>query len=144
MNRIEKAEELFNQGLNCSQAMLTVFGSPFGIDPERAKQLGRAFGGGMGRLALTCGALTGAVMVLGLAKDHPVEAEARELSFGKVRELFQRFEARYGTTLCKELLGADLSTEEGRQKAKEDKLVSKVCPGLVKEVAGILDSMSLT
>ena len=92
-------------------------------------------------MALTCGALTGAVMVLGLAKDHPVEADARELSYEKVRELFQRFEARHGTTVCKELLGADLSTEEGRQKAKEDKLTSKVCPGLVKEVAGILGSI---
>ena len=141
MNRIEETGELFNQGLNCSQAMLTVFGSSFGIDPERAKQLGRPFGGGMGRLALTCGALSGAVMVLGLAKDHPEEAEARELSYGKVRELFQRFEARHGTSLCKELLGADLSTEEGRQKAKEDKLVSKVCPGLVREVAGILEML---
>ncbi len=139
MNRIEKAEELSNQGLNCSQAILTVYGSSFGIDPEKAKQLGRPFGGGMGRLALTCGALTGAVMVLGLAKDLPVEAEARELSYGKVRELFQRFEARHGTTLCKGLLGADLSTEEGRQKAKEDKLVGKVCPGLVREVCELLD-----
>ncbi len=139
MNRMEKAEELFNQGLNCSQAILTVYGSSFGINPEKAKQLGRPFGGGMGRLALTCGALTGAVMVLGLAKDLPVEAEARELSYGKVRELFQRFEARHGTTLCKGLLGADLSTEEGRQKAKEDQLVGKVCPGLVREVCELLD-----
>ncbi|MBI5603600.1 MAG: C_GCAxxG_C_C family protein [Deltaproteobacteria bacterium] len=139
MNRMEKAEELSKQGLNCSQAILTVYGSSYGIDPEKAKQLGRPFGGGMGRLALTCGALTGAVMVLGLAKDHPVEAEARELSYGKVRELFQRFEARHGTTLCKELLGADLSTEEGRQKAREDQLVSKVCPGLVREVCELLD-----
>ncbi len=90
-------------------------------------------------MALTCGALTGAVMVLGLAKNHPVEAEARELSYGKVRELFQRFEVCHGTTRCSELLGADLSTEEGRLKAKEDKLVSRICPGLVREVAGILD-----
>lgn len=139
MNRMEKAEELFKQGFNCSQAILTVYGSSFGIDPEKAKQLGRPFGGGMGRLALTCGALTGAVMVLGLAKDLPVEAEARELSYGQVRELFRRFEASHGTTLCKELLGADVGTEEGRQKAKEEKLVSKVCPGLVREVGGLLD-----
>lgn len=139
MNRIELAGELFDKGLNCSQAILTVFGYDFGIDPEKAKQLGRAFGGGMGRMALTCGALTGAVMVLGLAKDHPVETDARALSYEKVRELFQRFEARHGTTVCKELLVADLSTEEGRQKAKEEKLTSNVCPGLVKDVAGILD-----
>lgn len=78
-------------------------------------------------------------MVLGLAKDHPEEAVARELSYGKVNELFQRFEAHYGTSPCKELLGADLSTEEGRQNAMENKLVSKVCPGLVREVAVILE-----
>ena len=141
MNRMEEAEALSNQGLNCSQAILTVFGSSFGIDPEKARPLGRAFGAGMGRLALTCGALTGAVMVLGLAKDNPVEAEARELSYGKVRELFRRFEALHGTTLCKSLLGADLSTEEGRQRAREDKLVSKICPGLVREVAGLLEAL---
>lgn len=141
MNRIEETGKLFTQGLNCSQAILTVFGSSFGIDPTRAKQLGRPFGGGMGHLALTCGALSGAVMVLGLAKDHPEEAEARELAFGKVRELFQRFEAHHGTSICKELLGADMSTVEGRQKIKEEKLVGKVCPGLVREVAGILEML---
>jgi C_GCAxxG_C_C family probable redox protein len=141
MNNVERAVDLFANGLNCSQAMLTVFGEPYGLDAKMAEKLGRPLGGGMGRLALTCGAITGAVLILGLAKGHQEEAEARKVSYSSVRELFRRFEVLHGTTACKSLLGADMSTAEGLKKIQDQQLVSKVCPVFVKDAANILESL---
>ena len=142
MNRIEKTIDLQrNGGLNCSQAILTVFGEPFGMDQETAKTLGRPWGGGMGHLAGTCGYLTGAVLVLTLAHNHHDEARARAEVFEAVRALFHRFEKRRGGTSCKELLGADIGTEEGLKQIKQEGLVGKICcgdDGIGRDVAEIL------
>jgi len=139
MNRTEKAVELFEGGLNCSQAILAVFGEPYGLDLEAAKRLGRPLGGGMGRLGEVCGAVTGAIAALGLAQGNGVdEGAARDEVARSVRELVHRFEERHGTTLCKGLLGADMSTEAGRKRIKEEKLVAKLCPGFVSDAAEIL------
>jgi len=145
MNRIEKTVDLQkNGGLNCSQALLTVFGEQFGMDAETAKMLGRPWGGGMGHLAGTCGYLTGAILVLGQAYNHNDEGRAREAVFEAVRELFSRFEKRRGTTRCRELLGADIGTEEGLKKIMQEQLVKKICcgdGGVGQDVAEILEEL---
>jgi C_GCAxxG_C_C family probable redox protein len=141
MNNVEKAVDLFATGRNCSQAMLTVFGAQYGLNAELAARLGRPLGGGMGRLALTCGAVTGAVLVLGLAKDNQDEGEARKVSYSYVQELFRRFEELHKTTECKALLGADITTEEGLKKVQQEKLVSKLCPSFVRDAANILEDL---
>jgi len=145
MNRIEKTTDLQrNGGLNCSQAILTVFGEQFGMDAETAKMLGRPWGGGMGHLAETCGYLTGAILVFAQAYNLKDEDLAREAVFKAVRELFSRFEKRRGTTSCKELLGADIRTEEGQKKIKQDQLVKKICcgnGGIGQDVAEILEEL---
>lgn len=74
MNDVEKTVDLFLSRLNCSKAMLTVFGESYGLDSQMAEKLGRPLG--MGHMARTCGAVTGAVLVLGPAKDHQDEGEA--------------------------------------------------------------------
>jgi C_GCAxxG_C_C family probable redox protein len=141
MNNVEKTVDLFPSRLNCSQAMLTVFGESYGLDSEMAQKLGRPFGGGMGHMARTCGAVTGAVLVLGLAKDHEDEGEARKVSYSCVQELFRRFEALHGTTECRSLLGADMSTKEGWKKVQDEKLVRKLCPAFVRDAASILENL---
>ncbi len=144
MNNVEKTVDLFSTGLNCSQAMLTVFGEQYGLDAEMAANLGRPLGGGMGHLARTCGAVTAAVLVLGLAKDHQDEGEARKVSHACVQDLFRRFEDLHGTTECKHLLGTDMSTEEGLKRVQEEKLVRKVCPPFVRDAASILAELLTT
>jgi C_GCAxxG_C_C family probable redox protein len=145
MNRIEKTVELQKSGgLNCSQAILTVFGEQFGMDPEAAKMLGRPWGGGMGHLAETCGYLTGAILVFAQAYGQKDEGPARKEVFRAVRELYRRFEKRRGTTRCKTLLGADMSTKEGLKKIKQEGLVQKICcgdGGIGRDVAEILEEM---
>ncbi|MCP4666537.1 MAG: C_GCAxxG_C_C family protein [Deltaproteobacteria bacterium] len=145
MNRIEKTVDLQeNGGLNCSQAILTAFGEHFGMDAESAKMLGRPWGGGMGHLAGTCGYLTGAILVLAQAYNHHDEGRARKEVFQAVRKLFSRFEKGRGATSCKELLGADMSTEEGLMKIQQGQLVKKICSGdggIGRDVAEILEEL---
>ncbi|MEW6265552.1 MAG: C-GCAxxG-C-C family protein [Thermodesulfobacteriota bacterium] len=141
MNNVERTVDLFASGLNCSQAMLTVFGEPYGLNAEMAAKLGRPLGGGLGHLARSCGALTAAALIVGMAKDHQDEGEARQASFSCVQDLFKRFAALHGTTECKQLLGTDISTEEGRKKIQEEKLVRKVCPPFVRDAASILEKL---
>jgi C_GCAxxG_C_C family probable redox protein len=145
MNRIEKTIDLQrNGGLNCSQAILTVFGAPLGMDRETAMMLGRPWGGGMGRLAGTCGYLTGAMLVLALAHDSHDEARARAEVTEAVRTLFKSFEKRRGATDCKTLLGAHIGTLEGQKKITDEGLVGKICcgdDGIGREVAEILSEL---
>ncbi len=141
MNNVERTVDLFLSGSICTQAILTVFGEAYGLDLETAGKLARPFGGGMGHLGRTCGAVTGAVIVLGLALDHQDEGRARKDSFARVQELFQQFEALHGTTDCRSLLGADISTDEGWQKAREQKLFGKVCPAYVRDAAMALEKL---
>ena len=141
MNRVQRTVDLFPKALNCSQAMLTVFGEQYGLNAEMAAKFGRPLCGGMGHMARTCGAVSAAVLILGLANDGQDEAKAREASFAAVQQLFRRFEALHGTTECKSLLGADMSTEDGMKKIKGEKLVSQRCPAFVRDVASILETL---
>ena len=142
MDRSEKAMQWFKDGLNCSQAILAAFGEPYGLDPESAKRLGRPLGGGMGRLGETCGAVTGAIEALGLAQNGTNdETEARNEIARSVQELVKRFKERHGTIVCRVLLGADMSTEAGMKRIREEKLVATLCPAFVRSAAEILSEM---
>jgi C_GCAxxG_C_C family probable redox protein len=141
MNDPERAVALFSPEVCCSQTILTVFGEPYGLHPELATSLGRAFAGGMGRLGHTCGAVSAAALVLALAKKHVEEPEARKICWSAVQELFKRFEVLHGTTQCRDLLGADWMTEEGMRKIEEGQLNWTVCPAFVRDAAVILADM---
>ena len=141
MNDVERTVDLFTSGLNCAQSVLTVFGTRYGVDAHTAKTLGRPLGGGLGHMALTCGAVTAAVLILGFAKDGAEEGPARKATFVSTTEFFARFEALHGTTECRNLLGADFTTEAGSKRIREEGLVRKTCPPYVRDAAAILEKM---
>lgn len=142
MEKKDKAADLFLNGLACSQAVLAVYGEKYGLDKNMAVKLARGLAAGIteGR---TCGALTGGILVLGLAEgDAPAEEkETRYACYLKVKEFNKKFLERHDSTQCLDLLGEDLSTEEGRARAAEKDLFKTVCPAFVKTAASILDDM---
>ena len=94
---------------------------------------------GMGR---ECGAVTGAMMVLGLkVQEASSEKETRFRVYDLNKELVRRFEQKHGTIICKDLLKVDVGTPEGRDKAVKDKLFRTLCPGFVRDAAQILSDM---
>jgi C_GCAxxG_C_C family probable redox protein len=147
MNSIaDKAEAIFLEGFNCAQSVLASCGEPLGLDRRTALCMGEAFGGGMGRMGLTCGAVTGAFMAIGLkyAKLSPDDRRSREKSVGLVRRFRRAFEARHGSIACRDLLGCDISTPEGYQQATDRRLFREVCPKLVRDAAEIIGQLLLS
>ena len=143
MNHIEQAISVFKAGFLCSQALLSTYGVRFGLSREMALKVSAAFGGGISRMGETCGAVTGALMVIGL-KHGSSEAEdkaARERTYAVAREFAQRFSARHGSLRCKDLLGCDLNVPEEYARAKEQKLFETACPQYVQDAAEILEEV---
>lgn len=103
----EKAEELFRNGYNCSQAVFCAFADKMGIEERFALRLASPFGGGMGRLREVCGAVSGMFMVLGVLEgfEDAGDAEAKKELYEKVQLLAGRFEKENGSIICRELLG---------------------------------------
>jgi C_GCAxxG_C_C family probable redox protein len=138
----EDAEKVFTRECNCAQAILSCCGKGL-IDRNTALAVAGPFGGGMGSLGKTCGAVTGAIMVIGL--KHPrldlKDDVPRKESIRLVRELIARFEARNGSIACKDLLGCDLSTPEGVEQFKAQDLIHTVCPKAVRDAAEILEDI---
>ena len=142
MDKVKEAVSAFQEGFNCSQAIAGTYGSEYGLSVLDALKVSCGFGGGM-RRGGTCGAVTGALMVLGLRygpKDVS-DKSAKEDVYSKVTEFCRRYESRCDSIVCRELLGCDISTEEGMEQAKKNDLFKTVCPKMVQTAAEILEEM---
>lgn len=133
---INRTLSYFDEGYACSQSVLLAWADYFNLDISTAKLISSSFGGGMGRLRMTCGAVTGAFMVLGLAygNENPKDMETKLNGYVKVRELFHKVEALHGTTNCKELIQQH-ATQWEIEERKHHKLF---CRQIVGEVSGLL------
>lgn len=134
---IQIANDRFAQGLNCAQAVLSAFAAQAGISEEAALRLASPFGGGIARQGQVCGALTGALMVLGLQRGNSTP-QGKEETYRMAEEFVQAFQKQHDATLCRELIGYDISTPEGLQAAREQEVFALVCPALVNGAAGML------
>ncbi len=104
-SRVEKAASLF-KGYNCAQAVFAAYADLFGMDEETAFKLSMPFGGGMGGLREVCGAVSGMVMVAGLAKGTatPNDKEGKKECFELVQRLVEKFRQENGSIICKQQL----------------------------------------
>jgi len=145
MNDSEKATAIamFEKGFCCSQAVLATFSEKFNLDRDIALKLSDGFGGGMGRMALTCGAVTGAFMVIGLkyGRTSADDKEAKEKTTQLVQKFIKKFTERNKSISCKELLGCDISTDEGYEYAKKNNLINTLCPKFVADATEILEEI---
>ncbi len=115
MSRAERAKEYFLRGYACSQAVALAFSDVVGVDEETISKATLPFGGGMGRLRLTCGAVSGMASVIGLLFANPQpSAENKKEVYAAVQELCARFQEEYGSLICGELLaGVKLPVQVG-------------------------------
>ena len=143
MSNADRAVTCFKQGFSCSQAILSTYGETFGLQRDAALRVAGAFGAGMGRTGNTCGAVTGAFMVIGLkyGKIEAEDEETKEKAYSLVSEFCKRFESLHGSIVCRELLGCDLSTEDGLARARDERLTELRCPEFVGKAAEILDEI---
>ena len=143
MNKTEHAENKFNNGFNCAQSVLSAFSAGYGLDDLKALRISAGFGGGMGRTAGTCGAVTGAIMVIGLEYGaiRGDDKVSKEKTHQVVRLYMEEFKKRNKTLICKELLNCDISTDEGHKEALEKGLIKTLCVKFVKDSVEILEGI---
>jgi len=139
MKRSEVAKEKF-QCYNCCQSVLAPFAAEFGLDEKTILRIASGFGAGMGR-GVTCGAVTGAYMVLGLKNDTSGSfSEAKARIKATMKKFDEFFTAQYGSLLCKELTGYDLSVPGEAEKASKAGVFDTICPHLVSSSVEIIDT----
>ncbi len=143
MNNSEKAVKYFNDKFNCSQAVFAAFSPEFGIPETVAFKIACPFGAGMGRMQETCGAVTGAFMVIGLkyGKSNQEEEHLKQLSYELVNNFTERFKSRNRTIRCRDLIGIDISTKEGLEKARELGIFDTLCVKFVRDAVEIIEDI---
>lgn len=138
----EQVAGLFMRGQDCGQVVFEHFAEELGIPGEEANRLAAAFGGGSG-MGETCGAVIGAMMVIGMRYGHngPDDMEHREGLMAKRAEFIEKWKEKRGSCMCCDLLGDDISTPEGLGRILEAGTMFTLCPELVLDAISILDSM---
>jgi len=141
MNQFNDAKSAFDNGYNCAQSVLTPFASQMNIDVETVLKLSSGFGAGMGRLQKTCGAITGAYMVIGLKYGKQESDESKEKVNNLIQEFTRKFRQEHKFTNCRELLNCDLKTEEGQLYFEQHNLQERVCSKCVGNAVSILEDL---
>jgi C_GCAxxG_C_C family probable redox protein len=138
----EDCEKYLLKGLDCGQTVLTLMAEELEISEEDAQRYASGFGGGM-FTGDTCGAVVGAIMALGLKYGFslPVNQSDKNNCQEKVLEFKRRFTEMRSSCICRELLGADISTAEGMAKIQSENLVATVCPDIIADAVTILEDI---
>ena len=138
----DKAVEYYSHNFNCSQAVFAIYATERGIDEKLALRIATNFGGGA-RKGEMCGAVSGALMVLGLLYGHSesTDVDTKARSYRMTEEYMNRFIERNGSVVCRELLGYDLSKPHEREEIVKKNLFRTLCPEMIRSAVSILDEL---
>lgn len=142
MTRGEIALEYFNNKFHCSQSVLAAYAEELGLTEEQALKIAYCFNSGM-RRGEVCGACSGALMVLGMkyGQSEKDDLDSRAKANEKTIEFLERFKKENGSYICNDLLGCDLTTEEGKLYAFQNNCYNEICPKMVESAMKILEEM---
>jgi len=148
MSRTEKAAEYMKNGLNCAQSIVKAYAARTGIAEDVLVRMASPLGGGVGRNGHVCGALLGAVLILGEASGNtdPADTQSRDKAYEKADRLLEGFRKEHGSVLCRELIRIDMKNPDELQKARDEGVFQKQCPFFVltagRLLEGLLESVS--
>lgn len=142
-NRVGRAVELFKTGFNCSQSVVAAFADLYGFNEQQALRMAASFGGGIGRMRLTCGAACGMFMLVGLdcGATEGSDREGKSKNYAEVQKLAKKFEQETGSLTCANLLG--LKKPEGSpvaEKRTSEYYKKRPCPKMIETAARIFAS----
>ena len=143
MNKADQALEMFSKDFNCAQSVFSVYSADYGLNRKLACKTACAFGAGMGRTGRVCGAVTGALMVIGLARGmaNAEEKDLKEQTYQMTQAFIKEFEKRHKTIDCRDILGIDISTSEGLKEAKDRGLIKTICAPCVRSAVEIVGNI---
>jgi C_GCAxxG_C_C family probable redox protein len=143
LTRADDAVAIFKSGFSCSQAVCSAFAGDFGIDKETALRLSCGLGGGMAHTGNTCGAVTGALMVIGMkyGRTELDDLAAKDKTYAVANEFVTEFLRRNHSLNCTDLIGYNLSDPKQLAEAREQKLFHTKCAKFVDDAADILEKI---
>lgn len=143
MNKSEKAVECFGNGCNCAQAVFTSFCEELGLDKKVGLKIACPFGGGMGHTGEVCGAVTGAMLTIGLkfGSESPESGDIKIQNYKITQDFIARFKERNGSVNCTELINYNLSDELQLDLARQSGVFKTKCPKYVSDAVEILEQM---
>jgi C_GCAxxG_C_C family probable redox protein len=143
LSRAEEAKKQFEKGFSCAPAVLSTYSEQLGLEKKLALKIACGFGGGIGRMGRTCGAVTGALMVIGLkhGQVNLADEESQKRTYTLVKEFVDKFTALHGSIECRELIGYDLSNSDERKSARDSGVFKNKCPSFVYDSARILEDV---
>lgn len=143
MNRTDLAIESFKSGFSCSQAVLAAYCEDYGLDKKLALKMACSLGGGMANLGEACGAVTGALLVLGLKYGQSDEEDkhSKAINFLAIKDFATRFRKLNGSISCKELIEYDISDEKQLIAARQTDVFQTKCAGYVKDAVQLLEEI---
>ena len=142
-NRAEEALSLMQEYGSCCTGVLAAYAPEMGMEKDLAAGVGRGMAGGIGGLGHVCGAVSGAVMVIGLKttnEDNIHDMAAGFNTMDTVKEFVARFEEQHSSIGCRELTGYDISTREKSGAAMKENAFAN-CPKFVESAVTILDDI---
>ncbi|MGD0535173.1 MAG: C-GCAxxG-C-C family protein [Methanoregula sp.] len=143
LTRADDAAAIFTEGYSCSQAVCAAFAEDFGIDRDTALRLSCGLGGGMAHTGNTCGAVTGALMVIGMKYGRTAvdDLAAKEKTYAVANEFISEFLRRNHSVSCTDLIGHNLSDPKELAIARKDNLFHTKCPRFVRDAGEILEKI---
>lgn len=135
----EQAVEAYRIGYNCAQSVVSVFADKYGMNKEELLKVSSCFGGGM-RMGATCGALTGSLMVLGLAGGYcHYNPQAKLDTETLCTNFIDTWKQRMGRTECKDILGLDPSNPSERIRGREEGVFDLHCPVCIQTAVELIE-----
>lgn len=119
--RVQRAVDNFMQGYGCCQSVVAAFADLYNLDDTIAKRIAAGFGGGVGRMRMMCGAVSGIVILAGLDRGQidGADRKGKSMCYKVVQELLDEFKVQNGSVVCAELLGL-----KGHEKAQSSYVAS--------------------
>lgn len=119
--RVQRAVDNFMQGYGCCQSVVAAFADLYNLDDTMAKRIAAGFGGGVGRMRMMCGAVSGIVVLAGLDRGQidGADRKGKSMCYKVVQELLDEFKVQNGSVVCAELLGL-----KGHEKAQSSYVAS--------------------
>ena len=139
----DKARKLFSTGTyNCAQSVLGAFSEENGLDMNVAFKVSSGFGGGI-RSGNVCGAVSSAVMVIGLKCGFSEEGDLKQKGYcySKTEEFIKEFKEQNNSVLCCDLLEAEITTSEDFKRPEVREKIKTVCPEMVASAVRIIENM---
>jgi C_GCAxxG_C_C family probable redox protein len=131
----------FRSGSNCAQSVLSVYFGVLGFDESLGYRMGAGLGGGVGRKQYLCGAVNAGAIILSARFGNADRSNAaqKESTVQCVREFVNEFEKEFNTSQCRQILGADISSPDGRKKTAEAGLFDTLCVECITKVCTLLE-----